>query len=81
MPPSDVPPTHPRYLSLLTRERIVAGVERGVTSLHGLIAHGWRDGRVLLAGDAAEDRDVGVAVPAAHVLGTDHATEIGRAHV
>ncbi len=40
MPPSDVPPTHPRYLSLLTRERIVAGVERGVTSLHGLIAHG-----------------------------------------
>lgn len=40
MLPSDVPPTHPRYLSLLTRERIVAGVERGVTSLHGLIAHG-----------------------------------------
>ncbi len=40
MPPADVPPTHPRYLSLLTRERIVAGVERGVTSLHGLIAHG-----------------------------------------
>lgn len=40
MPASDVPPTHPRYLSLITRERIVAGVERGVTSLHGLIAHG-----------------------------------------
>lgn len=40
MPSSDVPPTHPRYLSLLTRERITAGVERGVTSLHGLIAHG-----------------------------------------
>lgn len=40
MSSSDVPPTHPRYLSLLTRERIVAGVERGVTSLHGLIAHG-----------------------------------------
>ncbi len=40
MPPSDLPTSHPRYLSLLTRERIVAGVERGVTSLHGLIAHG-----------------------------------------
>ncbi|RYD33551.1 MAG: phosphopantothenate/pantothenate synthetase [Verrucomicrobiaceae bacterium] len=40
MPASDVPTTHPRYLSLITRERIVAGVERGVTSLHGLIAHG-----------------------------------------
>ncbi len=40
MAESDIPPTHPRYLSLVTRERIVAGVERGVTSLHGLIAHG-----------------------------------------
>ncbi|MES2706291.1 MAG: 4-phosphopantoate--beta-alanine ligase [Verrucomicrobiota bacterium] len=40
MPASDVPTTHPRYLSLVTRERIVAGVERGVTSPHGLIAHG-----------------------------------------
>lgn len=40
MPPSDLPSSHPRYLSLLTRERLVAGVQRGVTSLHGLIAHG-----------------------------------------
>ena len=40
MTASDLPPTHPRYLSLITRGRIVAGVERGVTSLHGLIAHG-----------------------------------------
>lgn len=40
MPDSDVPVTHPRYLSLITRERIVAGVQRGVTSPHGLIAHG-----------------------------------------
>ena len=35
-----VPPTHPRYQSLSTRDRIVAGVERGITSIHGLIAHG-----------------------------------------
>lgn len=40
MPASDVPPDHPRYHSLMTRERIVAGLERGVTSIHGLIAHG-----------------------------------------
>lgn len=40
MSTAEVLPTHPRYLSLRTRERIVAGVERGVTSLHGLIAHG-----------------------------------------
>ncbi|MBP7948488.1 MAG: phosphopantothenate/pantothenate synthetase [Verrucomicrobiales bacterium] len=35
-----VPTSHPRYISLMTRDRIVAGVERGVTSIHGLIAHG-----------------------------------------
>lgn len=37
---NDVPPTHPRYASLRTRDVIVAGVEKGVTSIHGLIAHG-----------------------------------------
>lgn len=37
---SDVPPSHPRYHSLMAREKIVHGVERGITSPHGLIAHG-----------------------------------------
>lgn len=32
--------SHPRYVSLNIREAIVAGVEQGVTSIHGLIAHG-----------------------------------------
>ena len=40
MPASDVPASHPRYRSLMARELIVAGVERGVASMHGLIAHG-----------------------------------------
>ncbi len=40
MADSDVPPSHPRYLSLMARESIVRGVERGITSPHGLIAHG-----------------------------------------
>ena len=35
-----VPKTHPRYESLMTREKIVKGVEEGITSIHGLIAHG-----------------------------------------
>ena len=51
MAPSDVPSSHPRYLSLLTRERIVAGVERGVASLHGLIAHGRGEALDYLLGD------------------------------
>ena len=37
---SEVPKSHPRYESLRLREVIVAGVEEGVTSVHGLLAHG-----------------------------------------
>lgn len=37
---TDVPKSHPRYLSLKTREALVEGVEEGITSKAGLIAHG-----------------------------------------
>ncbi|MFC7071988.1 4-phosphopantoate--beta-alanine ligase [Halovenus rubra] len=36
----DIPESHPRYESLLTRHRIEAGVEKGITSKQGLIAQG-----------------------------------------
>tara|TARA_Y100000310_G_scaffold343842_1_gene453429 strand:- start:1149 stop:1898 length:750 start_codon:yes stop_codon:yes gene_type:complete len=35
-----IPKSHPRYKSLMTRNRIVYGVKKGITSPHGLIAHG-----------------------------------------
>jgi 4-phosphopantoate--beta-alanine ligase len=35
-----IPETHPRYKSLMKREKIVAGIEAGITSKQGLIAHG-----------------------------------------
>ncbi len=35
-----IPKGHPRYESLMTRELIVKGVEKGITSIHGLIAQG-----------------------------------------
>lgn len=35
-----VPKSHPRYASLKTRDVIVEGVNKGITSIHGLIAHG-----------------------------------------
>ncbi len=35
-----IPKNHPRYESLMTRELIVKGVEKGITSIHGLIAQG-----------------------------------------
>ena len=37
---SDTPESHPRYVSLRIRDAIVQGVEQGITSPHGLIAHG-----------------------------------------
>ncbi len=37
---ADVPPDHPRHDSLVTRHRIEAGVETGITSQQGLIAQG-----------------------------------------
>lgn len=35
-----IPKSHPRYKSLVTREKIVNGVKLGITSQHGLIAQG-----------------------------------------
>lgn len=39
MPPS-IPPSHPRYGSLVTRERLVEAAEKGLVAWEGLIAHG-----------------------------------------
>ncbi|SMO82830.1 4-phosphopantoate--beta-alanine ligase [Halorubrum cibi] len=40
MTETEIPEDHPRYASLLTRHRIEAGVEKGITSKQGLIAQG-----------------------------------------
>lgn len=37
---TSIPKSHPRYISLKTREKIAFGVKMGVTSMHGLLAHG-----------------------------------------
>jgi len=47
----DTPKSHPRYLSLKTRDAIVAGVEKGITSLHGLVAHGRGEALDYLLGE------------------------------
>lgn len=36
----EIPRSHPRYESLTTRNKLVEGVEKGLTSQAGLIAHG-----------------------------------------
>lgn len=48
---SDVPPSHPRYASLMTREKVVEGVERGITGLNGLIAQGRGEALDYLLGE------------------------------
>lgn len=35
-----IPESHPRHESLKTRELIADGIKNGITSIHGLIAHG-----------------------------------------
>ena len=51
---SDVPKTHPRYLSLTLRDKIVEGVAQGITSIHGLIAHGRGEAFDYLIGEATQ---------------------------
>lgn len=51
---SDVPKTHPRYLSLRLRDTIVEGVEQGITSIHGLIAHGRGEAFDYLIGEKTQ---------------------------
>ncbi len=51
---SDVPENHPRYVSLKLRDTIVAGVESGVTSIHGLMAHGRGEAFDYLIGEKTQ---------------------------
>ncbi len=46
-----IPKSHPRYKSLLTRDLIVEGVEKGITGIHGLIAQGRGEAFDYLVGE------------------------------
>ncbi|MBI2654381.1 phosphopantothenate/pantothenate synthetase [Candidatus Woesearchaeota archaeon] len=50
-----VPKSHPRYISLKTRDLIADGVEKGITSIHGLIAHGRGEAFDYLLGEKTTD--------------------------
>ncbi len=52
---NEVPKSHPRYLSLMIRDRIADGVKRGVTSVHGLIAHGRGEALDYILGEKTHD--------------------------
>lgn len=65
---SDVPASHPRYESLRIRDAIVAGVRAGVTSEHGLIAHGRGEAFDYLLGERTRDFAVAAIEAAAALL-------------
>ncbi|PSQ41189.1 phosphopantothenate/pantothenate synthetase [Halobacteriales archaeon SW_5_68_122] len=70
----DVPESHPRYESLLTRHRIEAGVEKGITSRQGLIAQGRGEAYDYLLGEQTiPSADDAARAAAAHLLRADHA--------
>jgi len=69
----DVPESHPRYESLLTRHRIEEGVEKGITSRQGLIAQGRGEAFDYLLGERTiESAERAERAAAAHLLLADH---------
>jgi 4-phosphopantoate--beta-alanine ligase len=68
----DVPESHPRYQSLLTRHRIEDGVDRGITSRQGLVAQGRGEAFDYLLGERTiPSADEAERVAAAHFLLAD----------
>jgi 4-phosphopantoate--beta-alanine ligase len=69
----DVPESHPRYESLLTRHRIEHGVDLGITSRQGLIAQGRGEAYDYLLGERTlESADRAERAAAAHLLLAAH---------
>ena len=68
----EIPESHPRYESLLTRHRIEEGVETGITSQQGLIAQGRGEALDYLLGERTiPSADEAERVAAAHLLLAD----------
>ena len=66
---TEIPESHPRYESLLTRHRIEHGVDIGITSRQGLIAQGRGEAYDYLLGERTiESADDAARVAAAHFL-------------
>jgi 4-phosphopantoate--beta-alanine ligase len=69
---TEIPTSHPRYASLMARERLVAGVRAGITSEAGLIAHGRGEAFDYLLGErTVEEAQEAAQVAAAMLLMAD----------
>lgn len=65
----DIPPEHPRYRSLMTRERLSSAVEDGIVTPTGMISHGRGEAFDYLLGErSTEEAEGAERVAAAHLL-------------
>ncbi len=64
----EIPKSHPRYESLMRREKLVAGIEAGITSMQGLIAHGRGEAFDYLIGERTMDSALQATEVAAAIL-------------
>ncbi|WP_340820651.1 4-phosphopantoate--beta-alanine ligase [Methanolobus sp. WCC4] len=66
---TDIPKDHPRYESLITREKIVEGVNIGITSKQGLVAQGRGEAFDYLIGErTTESAAIAERAAVAHIL-------------
>jgi 4-phosphopantoate--beta-alanine ligase len=64
---------HPRYKSLALRDRLVEGYKKGITSVHGLIAHGRGEAFDYLIGEQSTANALeAVKVASAYMLTAQH---------
>jgi len=68
-----IPKDHPRYASLMIRERLVRGYESGIVCTHGLIAHGRGEAFDYLIGEKTTKAAMhATKVAAATLLTAEH---------
>jgi 4-phosphopantoate--beta-alanine ligase len=65
---TDIPKSHPRYASLVARERVTEGVKKGYTSSQGLIAQGRGECFDYLLGERTTPSAEGATMAAAALL-------------
>ena len=68
MEESNIPRSHPRYESLITREKIVKGFREGIVVPHGLIAHGRGEALDYILGEKTTEQAEEAAKAAAALL-------------
>ena len=67
------PKSHPRYVSLMTRDKLVKGWEEGLVATQGLIAHGRGEAFDYLLGErTTEEGSLAERVGAAMLLSAEH---------